>query len=182
MNATQQRIAEVFERHVNSHGYAGTTLDEVARELKISKKTIYVHFDGKRDIYAFVVARQAKRDKARLVATVATVATLPTYAARVEAAMRYVLASARTHIAETSEDEWLSEYEIAADAFRKANGDLLRELVQGGMDAGEFRAGDSTLVEKMVGAMIIEYLLLVNADPAYDRDTELVERISRFVS
>jgi len=178
VNATQQRIAEVFERHVNSHGYAGTTLDEVARELKISKKTIYVHFDGKRDIYAYVVARQAKREKARLAATVAT---LPTYAARVEAAMRYVLSSARAHIAETSEDEWLSEYEIAADAFRKANGDLLCELVQGGMDADEFRAGDATLVEKMVGAMIIEYLLLVNADPAYDRDTELVERISRFV-
>ena len=46
---------------------------------------------------------------------------------------------ARAHVTKTSEDEWLPEYEVAADAFRKANGDLLRELVQGGMDAGEFR-------------------------------------------
>lgn len=178
MGATRHDIAEAFERRVNSHGYDGTTLDEVARELKISKKTIYVHFEGKRDIYAHLVARQAQRDKVRLAASVAP---LPTYAARVDAVMRYVLDSARAHIAETGEDEWLREYEIAADAFRKANGDLLRELVQGGMDEGEFRTGDASLVEKMVAAMIIEYLLLVNADPSYDRDEELRERIGRFI-
>ena len=179
MNATQRQIAETFERHVNLLGYARTNLDEVARELKISKKTIYVHFDGKRDIYAHVVARQAKREQTRLAKTVAK---LSTYAARVEAAMRYVLDSARGHIAETSEDEWLGEYEIAADAFHKAHGDLLRELVQGGMDAGEFRAGDAAFIEKMLTAMTIEYLLLVNADQSYNHDAELIERIGRFVS
>lgn len=179
MNATQQRITEAFERHVNAHGYDKTTLDDVARELKISKKTIYVHFDGKRDIYAQLVTRQAKRDKMRLEASVAA---LPTYAARVEAVVRYVLEMGRGHIEETGEEEWLREYEIAADAFRKANGDLLRELVQGGMDAGEFRSGDATLVEKMIAAMLVEYLLLVNADPSYDRDAELLTRIGKFVS
>ena len=29
--------------------------------------------------------------------------------------------------------------------------------------------------------MIVEYLVLVNADPSYDRDTELLERILRFI-
>jgi AcrR family transcriptional regulator len=178
VNATRQRIAETFERLVRDQGYEKTTLDEVARELRISKKTIYVHFDGKRDIYAHVVARQAQHEKTRLAASVAG---LPTYAERVEAALRYVLGSGRSHIAETGREEWLREYEIAADAFRQANGDLLRELVQGGMDAGEFRPGDASLVEKMSAAMIVEYLLLVNADPSYDRDTELIERIGRFV-
>ena len=178
MSDTRQQIAETFERHVNSNGYHRTTLDEVARELKISKKTIYVHFDGKRDIYAHLVARQAQRDKARLAASVAQ---LPDYAARLESVMRSVVASARAHIMKTSKDEWLREYEIAADAFRKANGDLLRELVQGGMDAGEFEAGDASLVEKMIAAMIVEYLLLVNTDPSYDRDAELLERIGGFI-
>lgn len=179
MNVLRQRIAEAFERHVNSHGYARTTLDGIARELKISKKTIYVHFEGKRDIYAHVVARQAQREKMRLAASAAR---LPDYAARVEAVVRSVLDMARAHVVETSEDEWLREYEVAGDAFRKATGDLLRELVQGGMDAGEFGAGDASLVEKMVAAMIVEYLLAVNADPSYDRDAELVGRIGRFVS
>jgi AcrR family transcriptional regulator len=123
MSATKQRIVEAFERHVENDGYDKTTLDAVARELKISKKTIYVHFDGKRDIYAHVVARTAQRMKAQLAASVAP---LPTYRERVETALRSMLDVARTHIADTGEDEWLREYEIAADAFRKANGDLLR--------------------------------------------------------
>jgi AcrR family transcriptional regulator len=179
MSDTSQRIAETFERHVNTRGYQKTTLDDIARELKISKKTIYVYFEGKRDIYAHLVARQARDMKLQLAAAVAP---LPTHTARVEAAVRTLLDQGRAHITRTSEDEWLAEYEIAADAFRAANGELLRELVQGGMDAGEFGAGDAALVEKMIAAMLVEYLVLVNADPSYDRDTELLERIVRFIS
>lgn len=178
MNATKLRIAQAFERHVNERGYDRTNLDDVAAGLKISKKTIYVHFEGKRDIYAYLVSQQAVREKMKLTAQVAS---LPTYAGKVEAAMRSMLVMARTHIEATGRDEWLREYDIAADAFRKANGDLIRELVQGGMDAGEFTDGDSALVEKMVAAMIVEYLMLVNADPAYDRDAELLERMVRFI-
>ncbi len=179
MSVTQQQIAEVFERRLGEVGYDKTTLDDISREMKISKKTVYVHFDSKREIYAYIVERMAAREKMRLAASVAT---LPTYAARVEAVTRMVLQSARQHIAETGQEEWLREYEIAADAFLKANGDLIRELVQAGMDAGEFTPGDAQLVEKMIAAMIVEYLLSVNADPSYDRDAELLGRVLRFVS
>jgi AcrR family transcriptional regulator len=178
MSATQREIAEVFRRRVEDVGYARATLDDVARAMRISKKTIYVHFDSKRDIYAYIVERQAAREKMRLAAMLAA---LPTYAARVEAAMRIILETARQHVESTERDEWLAQYEVAADAFRQANGDLLRELVQAGMDAGEFAPGDARLVERMLTAMVIEYLLQVRADPAYDRDEELLERIRRFI-
>lgn len=29
--------------------------------------------------------------------------------------------------------------------------------------------------------MLLEYVVMVNADPAYDRDEELVERVLRFI-
>lgn len=178
MGATQKEIAEVFRRRVEEVGYARTTLDDVARSLKMSKKTIYVHFDGKRDIYAYIVERQAAQEKARLAALLAA---LPTSAARVEAAVRIVIDMGRRHVIETEREEWLAQYEVAADAFRKANGDLIRELVQAGMDAGEFPPGDAALVEQMVTAMVVEYLLLVREDPSYDRDEELLARIIRFI-
>lgn len=178
MSATRQKIAEVFERRLTEVGYDGASMDDVAREMKISKKTIYVHFESKREIYAYIVERRAAKEKRHLAASVAA---LPTFAARLEAVMRFTLDSARQHIAETGRDEWLREYEIAADSFRKANGDLVRELVQAGMDAGEFPAGDAALVEKMTAAMIVEYLVMVNDDPSYDRDAELLDRIRRFV-
>lgn len=178
MSTMQQQIAEVFRRRVEEVGYSGTTLDDIARALHISKKTIYVHFGGKREIYAYIVERQAAQEKARLAAMLAA---LPTCAARIEAAVRIVIDMGRRHVQETGREEWLAEYEVAADAFRKANGDLIRELVQAGMDSGEFMAGDARLVEQMVTAMIIEYLLLVREDPGFDHDEELVGRILRFI-
>lgn len=178
MSTTKQQIAQAFERRLAEAGYDRTTLDDVARELRISKKTIYVHFDSKRDIYAFLVAGQAAREKMRLAAAVAT---LPTYAARVEALLKFVIESARTHINETGRDEWLREYEIAADAFRQANGELLRELIAAGMDAGELSAGDAAFVERAIAAMVLDYLVAVNEDPSVDHDAELVERILKFL-
>jgi AcrR family transcriptional regulator len=174
----KEEIAEAFERHVGRFGYAKTTLDEIARELHISKKTIYVYFDGKREIYGYIVERQAKREQTKLRAMVAD---LPTHREKAEALLSFVIGSARAHIAETSEAEWLQEYEIAADAFAKANGDLLREVVEEGIASGEFSGGDAGLVERMVSAMVLEYVQLVNSQPEYDRDAELVERVLRFI-
>jgi AcrR family transcriptional regulator len=177
--STKQEIAEVFERLVGRVGYDRATLDEVAREMHISKKTIYVHFESKREIYAHVVAGQAAREKMRLAAAVAT---LPTYAARVEAVVSFVLQSARAHINETGREEWLHEYEIAADAFRQANGELLRELIEAGVEAGEFSAGDAAFLERMVAAMVLDYVVMVNEQPTVDHDAELASRILRFLS
>jgi len=176
--ATKQEIADVFEKHVGRFGYAKTSLDEVARSMHISKKTIYVHFAGKRELYGYIVEQQAALQKAQLKSSVAE---LPDNRAKVETLVKFVISSARAHINETTEDEWMQEYEIAADAFTKANGDLIREFVSAGMSAGEFPAGDADLVEKMVAAMVLEYAVMVNSDPGYDRDEELVERIVRFV-
>lgn len=178
MSTTQDQIAEVFAKHVDRFGYAKTTLDEVSREMHISKKTIYVHFDGKREIYEYIVAGRAHQERLRMKAAVSH---LPTSRQRVETLITFVMGAARAHIEETSEAEWMQEFEVAADAFRKAHGDLLRELVLEGMASGEFAQGDAELVEKMIGAMILEYLVIVNADPAYDRDGELMERILRFI-
>ncbi len=174
----KDQIAETFERHVARVGYAKTTLDDVARELHISKKTIYVHFDGKREIYSTIVERQAAAEQRKLRMMVAG---LPNHRARAEALLKLVIGSARAHIVKTSQAEWLAEYEIAADAFAKANGDLLREIVAEGIAAGEFAQGDADLVEKMCKTMLLEYTLMVNAKPEYDRDSELVERMLRFI-
>src|SRR3954470_18405418 len=38
-----------------AHGYSRFTMDELAKELGLSKKTLYVHFSGKDDIIAAVI-------------------------------------------------------------------------------------------------------------------------------
>ena len=176
--ATKQEIADVFEKHVGRFGYTKTSLDEVAAAMHISKKTIYVHFAGKRELYGYIVERQANAQKLGLKESVAA---LPSNRSKVEALVKFVISQARAHINETTEDEWMQEYEIAADAFRQANGELIREFVSEGMAVDEFPSGDADLVEKMLAAMILEYVVIVNSDPSFDRDEELVGRILRFV-
>ena len=145
--ATKQEIADVFEKHVGRLGYAKTSLDEVARSTHISKKTIYVHFVGKRELHGYIVEQRATLQKAQLKSSVAE---LPNNRAKVETLVNFVISQARAHINETTEDEWMQEYETAADAFGQAYGDLIRELAADGMAAGEFAAGDADLVEKTV--------------------------------
>jgi len=50
---TRQRIAEVGQRLFLANGYEGTTLDAIAAEAGISRRTFFSHFKSKDDIILF---------------------------------------------------------------------------------------------------------------------------------
>lgn len=52
----RQRIVEAALAHFFSHGFRSVTMDDLAEELGISKKTLYAHFPGKLDMLEAVVA------------------------------------------------------------------------------------------------------------------------------
>jgi len=56
----QARIVAGARRHFFAHGFRGVTMDELARELGMSKKTLYVSFPGKRDLLRAVIANKAE--------------------------------------------------------------------------------------------------------------------------
>src|SRR6058998_2519197 len=43
----RQRIVTEARRHFLAHGFRGVTMDDLAAELGMSKKTLYAHFPGK---------------------------------------------------------------------------------------------------------------------------------------
>jgi AcrR family transcriptional regulator len=49
------RIVEAARAHFFSHGFRNVTMDDLAAELAISKKTIYAHFPGKFDLLEAVL-------------------------------------------------------------------------------------------------------------------------------
>ncbi|HEY2142803.1 MAG TPA: TetR/AcrR family transcriptional regulator [Candidatus Udaeobacter sp.] len=51
-----QRIVEAARVHFFSHGFRSVTMDDLAKELGISKKTLYAHFPGKFDLLEAVLA------------------------------------------------------------------------------------------------------------------------------
>jgi AcrR family transcriptional regulator len=70
----RQRIVDAARAHFFSHGFRSVTMDDLAEELGISKKTIYAHFPGKFDLleavltdkFAGVEAMLKKITRARL--------------------------------------------------------------------------------------------------------------------
>src|SRR4029078_3265360 len=52
----RQRIIDAARTHFFSHGCRSVTMDDLAEELGISKKTLYAHFPGKFDLLEAVLA------------------------------------------------------------------------------------------------------------------------------
>jgi len=53
--ASRQRIVETARAHFFGHGFRSVTMEDLAEELGISKKTLYAHFAGKRQLLQAVL-------------------------------------------------------------------------------------------------------------------------------
>jgi len=57
---TKQEILKVAARHFAKRGYEGINLDEIAKELGITKPAIYYHFKNKADLYKAVLMERLR--------------------------------------------------------------------------------------------------------------------------
>ena len=62
----RQRIVDAARGHFFSHGFRSVTMDDLAEELGVSKKTLYAHFPGKFDLLEAVLADKLKSVEATL--------------------------------------------------------------------------------------------------------------------
>ena len=60
-NEIKQEIADLAYKKFSQHGFKKVTMDEIASELSISKKTVYKYFDSKEAILEELVAQRIKR-------------------------------------------------------------------------------------------------------------------------
>jgi AcrR family transcriptional regulator len=65
-DAGRQQIVEAARAHFFSHGFRSVTMDDLAEELGISKKTIYAHFPGKIALLEAVLANKFAGAEAKL--------------------------------------------------------------------------------------------------------------------
>jgi AcrR family transcriptional regulator len=62
----RERIVDAARSHFFSHGFRSVTMDNLAEELGISKKTLYAYFPGKVDLLEAVLADKFASVEARL--------------------------------------------------------------------------------------------------------------------
>jgi AcrR family transcriptional regulator len=178
MPATRDQIADVFAKHVERYGYGKTSVEDVAAELRISKKTIYESYSSKRDIYAYVVERIAAQESVRVRKLVARKRT---NRAKAETLLVDVIRRMREYVLATEKAEWLQQYEIAREALGRAYGSVLGEIMTAGNAAGEFDVADVELVNGFIDGMTMQYALTVRERPDYDADAVVVACIMRML-
>jgi AcrR family transcriptional regulator len=65
-DASRQRIVEAGRAHFFSHGFRSVTMDDLADELGVSKKTLYVYFPDKMALLEAVLADKFARLESKL--------------------------------------------------------------------------------------------------------------------
>src|SRR5947199_10727855 len=65
-DSSRQRIVEAARAHFFSHGFRSVTMDDLADELGISKKTLYAHFPSKIALLEAVLADKFAGVEAKL--------------------------------------------------------------------------------------------------------------------
>jgi AcrR family transcriptional regulator len=178
MPATKEQIADTFRRHVERFGFGKASVEEVAAELGISKRTVYQHFSSKKAIYAFVVEGIAAQQREQLESLIADEVG---HAAKMRLFLTLVVSGMRKHIQATSKSDWMQEFEIAFDAMAGAYGAIGVELITGGYAAGEFEFGDPALANELIGAVVTHYGAMVRENRAYDADEAVVDAIMRML-
>ena len=74
-DSARSRIVLGARKHFLSHGFRGVTMDDLAEELGMSKKTLYAHFDSKLALVEAVMSDKADRvetDLARITSDTST--------------------------------------------------------------------------------------------------------------
>lgn len=64
--STRQRIVARARDHFFAYGFRGVTMDDLARELGMSKKTLYAHFRSKVDLVQAVLLNKSQEVEADL--------------------------------------------------------------------------------------------------------------------
>jgi AcrR family transcriptional regulator len=152
----RERILEEAVKLFYQRGFTGTTLDDIAAELGVTKPFIYTHFRSKTDLLAALCTPtiEMSLDAVTVAAKGPGAPTERLYRAIVE--FTQVVLSRQANIAiYFREEKNLSPDALAhINTLRKKFDRVLSRLLAEGVEAGEFDIKDLSLTALAIGGMI----------------------------
>lgn len=179
MAVTRELIADSFERHVDRAGFRKTSVEDIAKDLHISKKTIYVHFESKDAIYKHVIERRVAAEQRRVAAELES---RPSCLSRVEGLIGIIFEYTRDWWRRNKDSESVLHYPVGEQAFLDAYTELIREYVRKGVAAGEFTAEDSEITVRLVGGLILAGTRMLAEDTELDVEPRVTEAVVRLLT
>jgi len=152
----RERILEEAVKLFYERGFNGTTLDDIAAELGVTKPFIYTHFRSKTDLLA-ALCKPTIELSLQAVERAAKAHGSPTARLqRATADFTQVVLSRQANIAiYFREEKNLAPHALAEiNALRKKFDRVLSNLLHEGVAAGEFDVSDVSLAALAIGGMI----------------------------
>ncbi len=180
MAITKADIGGSFRRHIERSGYRKTSVEDIARELHISKKTVYTHFESKGDMFRYVVEQLAAEDRHRIATELAE---RPTCLEKIEGLIGIIFRTTREWWRENRGSEFIERFEIGERAFLDAYTGLIGEWVESGVEGDEFRiAGTAEMTVAFIGGIILAGTRLVQEKPELTPEPEVIAAVRKLLA
>ena len=138
MPATKDEIALTFMGLTVRYGFKRTAVEDVARALRISKKTIYEYFPSKDAMLEYALELAALQQRRR----VESLLTETTALGRSLEITRIALSDARAGFAANPGLDLAEPPELQTRVNDRVYGPMIRDLLEQGIAAGEFEVAD----------------------------------------
>lgn len=177
MPATKDEIAMEFRKLVLRYGYRRAAVEDVARSLRISKKTIYDFFPSKEDLYRYAVELWATEQRRH----VESMLTETTALRRIAQMTSIAFADARRGFESNPYQDATEPPEILAQVNARVFGPMIRDLLVQGNASGEFHVEDPDMTAAFGVAIGTEAVRMLREDPSSRPEEAALDAIRRLV-
>ncbi len=177
MPATKDEIAMEFRKVVLRYGYRRAAVEDVARSLRISKKTIYEFFGSKDNLYRYAVELWATEQRRR----VESMLTETTALGRIAQVTSIAFADARRGFATNPYQDSSEPPEIVAQVNAQVFGPMIRDLLVQGKASGELCVDDPDMTAAFFVAIGTEAVRMLREDPSSHPEEAALDAIRRLV-
>ncbi len=178
MPATKEEIAATFMELAFRFGYRRTAVEDVARALHISKKTIYEYFPGKEALLEYALESGALRQRERVESRL----TETTALGRALEVVSIALADARAFFASRPHADMVEPPELQAQVNERVYGPMVHDLLVQGVAAGEFEVADIDMTTRFVLVVGMESVRLIREDPLSGPEEAALEATRRLIT
>lgn len=162
MSDRRDEIAEMFKKYFHHYGLKKTSVDDVAAELHISKKTIYEYFDNKDDVFGYIIQREAEQAGQ---AMLRRMEGLPSAAARLRMLIHLIFDNASLYVKTSHGLDLHDRDDMATRVFQAAYESILMRVVGDGIQSGEFNMPQDELNSFFLKGIIVQGLQTLRSDP-----------------
>jgi len=175
--ATKDEIAAKFMELAFRYGFKRTTVEDVARELHISKKTIYEHFATKDELLRYAIELASRAQRARVESRLTDTTAL----ARVQEVIGIALADTRAFYESGPHAEMTVVSEVTAQVNDLVFAPMVRDLLAEGVAGGEFEVPDCDAMALFIVAMGTEAVRMIQDDPESHPEEFLLDAVRRLI-